>query len=124
MSGHRFAAAYVGPVDDPVLGRKVVVPDHKLYMVPLETLEEAQFLTGILNAPTVASAISAYATQLSLGTSVVEYLKIPTLDLGNHDHQRIVKLAAEITSNGGNPSAEVLQELDLVSLSSMRAAGS
>lgn len=123
MSGHRFAAAYVGPVDDPVLGHKVVVPDHKLYMVPLDTLEEAQFLTGILNAPTVASAIGAYATQLSLGTSVVEYLRIPVLDLGDRDHRRIVKLVGGITDDGGNPSAEVLQELDQVSLSSMQAKG-
>lgn len=121
MSGGRFAAAYAGSVDDPVLGRKVVVPDHKLYMVPLETLEEARFLTGILNAPTVASAIGAYAAQLSLGTSVVEYLRIPTLDLGNRDHRHIVKLAAEITDGGGNPSAKALQELDRVSLSAMRA---
>jgi len=57
MSGHRFCAAYVGDIDDPVIGRKVVIPDHKLYMVPVDTIEEAQFLTGILNAPTVAKAI-------------------------------------------------------------------
>ena len=83
MSGRRFCAAYVGTVDDPVIGPKVVIPDHKLYMAPVDTVEEAQFLTGILNAPTITNAIVAYAAQLSLGISVIEYLKIPALDLNN-----------------------------------------
>jgi hypothetical protein len=58
MSGQRFCAAYIGKVDYPVNGRKVVIPDHKLYMVPVNTIEEAQYLTGILNAPTIARCVS------------------------------------------------------------------
>ena len=43
MSGKRFCAAYIGSVDDPYLGTKVVIPDQ-LYMVPMEGEREAQFL--------------------------------------------------------------------------------
>ena len=114
MSGHRFCAAYVGTIDDPIVGPKVVIPDHKLYMVPVDTIEEAQFLTGILNAPTISNAISAYATQLSLGISVMEYLKISPLDLGNGDHRRIVQLCATITNRGGLPTDQELSELDAI----------
>lgn len=106
MSGSRFCAAYIGEHDDPVLGRKVVIPDHKLYMVPVDTLEEAQYLTGILNAPSISSAISAYAAQLSLGTSVIEYLKIPSFDAQDAAHRQIVELCAEITGNGGPEGME------------------
>ena len=112
MSGRRFCAAYVGTVDDPIIGPKVVIPDHKLYMAPVDTVEEAQFLTGLLNAPTITNAIGAYAAQLSLGISVIEYLKIPSLDLGNRDHRRIIQLSAAITDRGGNPTDQELAELD------------
>ena len=114
MSGHRFCAAYVGTSDDPVVGQKVVIPDHKLYMAPVDTIEEAQFLTGILNAPTICTAIAAYAAQLSLGISVLEYLKIPPLDLGSDDHGRIIELCATITDRGGLPTDRELAELDAI----------
>ena len=123
MSGRRFCAAYVGTVDDPVVGPKVVVPDHKLYMAPVDTVEEAQFLTGILNAPTITHAIGAYAAQLSLGISVVEYLKIPSLDLDNRDHRRIVQLSATITDRGGNPTDQELAELDHFCIAAITASG-
>lgn len=112
MSGRRFCAAYVGTIDDPIIGPKMAIPDHKLYMAPVDTIEEAQFLTGILNAPTITNAIVAYAAQLSLGISVIEYLKIPALDLSSPDHRRIIQLSAIITDRGGSPTDQELVELD------------
>ena len=123
MSGHRFSAGYVGTIDDPVLGPKVAIPDHKLYMVPVDTIEKAQFLTGILNAPTISDAIVAYAAELSLGTSVMEYLNIPRLDLNNGDHRTIVELSATITERGGPPTDRELAELDAVCVAVVSAEG-
>jgi hypothetical protein len=100
MSGGRFAAAYVGTQHHPVLGERVVVPDHKVYFVPLDTEAEAAYLTGLLNAPLVATAVAAYAAALSLGASVVEYLRIPPYDPANPDHNRLSTLAREITATG------------------------
>jgi hypothetical protein len=82
MAG-RFAAAYVGP--------EVVICDHKLYFVPCDSEDEARYLTAVLNAPTVAGAISAYAAQLSLGASVVEYLAIPRYDPADAGHREIAE---------------------------------
>ena len=121
MSGRRFCAAYIGETDDPVLGRKVVIPDHKLYMVPVGTLEEAQFLTGILNAPTIARAIAAYAAQLSLGTSVIEYLKIPEFNLQDVSHTAIVSLAGGITARDGEFTDGEIQELDRLAVAVVSA---
>ena len=78
----RFRAAYVGP--------DVIVCDHKLYFVPCDSEAEARYLTGVLNAPTITGAIDAYAAQLSLGASVVEYLAIPRFDAADARHQEIV----------------------------------
>jgi hypothetical protein len=79
----RFQAAYVGP--------EVIVCDHKLYFVPCESEAEGRYLAGVLSAPTVAGAITAYAAQLSLGTSVVEYLAIPRFDAADPRHREIAE---------------------------------
>jgi len=109
MSGHRFCAAYVGPVPDAPGGERPVVPDHKLYFVPVNSLDEARYLTALLNAPTVAKAISAYAAQLSLGTSVIEYLRIPRFDEREPAHLRLAELAERMTTE---PTARVSLDLN------------
>jgi len=95
--GGSFSAAYIGPVKDPLTGEKVAIPDHKLYFVPFETEAEAAYLTGILNAPIVAQAITAYAAQLSLGASVVEYLHVPKYDAGSQSHIQLSNKVQAIT---------------------------
>jgi hypothetical protein len=117
MVGARFVAAYVGEYTDPILGRRVIVPDHKLYFVPVATEQEAAYLTAILNSPTVSHAVSAYAAQLSLGVSVVEYLSIPAFDKRNQSHVRLANLSATITSRGGELSRDELEELGSLALS-------
>jgi hypothetical protein len=117
MSGSRFCAGYIGPVNDHVLGRRIVVPDHKLYFVPVATIEEARYLTGILNAPAIAKAIAGYCAQLSLGTSVIENLTIPPFDLGDKRHAEIALMAGEITARGGEP-----RNGELVRLNTLAAA--
>ncbi|HEU0086740.1 MAG TPA: hypothetical protein VFQ77_03680 [Pseudonocardiaceae bacterium] len=111
MSGGRFQAAYIGRHDDEYLGTKTLVPDHKLYFVPCETEDEAAYLTGLLNAPLIAEAVAAYAAQLSLGASVVEYLLIPRFDASVPAHSGLASLAKEITESGGKPSGVHLVDL-------------
>lgn len=112
MSGGKFVAAYIGEHLDPLLGQKVVIPDHKLYFVPVAGEDEAAYLTAFLNAPTISRAVSAYAAQLSLGVSVVEYLKIPAWDSSNCDHEQLAQLAKNITRRGQAPTDEENHEID------------
>lgn len=113
MGGGAFAAAYVGSIDDPLLGPKLVIPDHKLYFIPVDTETEAAYLTGFLNAETIASAVTAYAAQLSLGVSVAEYLHIPKFDPNHPDHIDLSTLAQAITQReDATPSDVERQRLD------------
>jgi hypothetical protein len=112
MPGGRFAAALVTPQDDKGWGTRVVVPDHKLYFVPCATLEEGAYLTAILNAPMVSEAVSAYAAQLSLGVSVVEYLALPPFDSSDEVHGKISRLGVKLTQQPGLPTPEQWAELD------------
>jgi hypothetical protein len=111
ISGGRFAAAYVGSYAHPILGEKVIVPDHKVYFVPMWNEDEAAFLTGFLNAPLVSSAVAAYAAALSLGVSVVEYLRIPEYDPRNAKHKQLAKIAKTITVSASAPSMRQQQKL-------------
>jgi hypothetical protein len=106
ITGQRFAAAYIGEWDDPLLGPKMVIPDHKLYFVPVETEEEAAYITGMLNAPLIGHAIGAYASRLSLGVSVVAYLSIPRLDRLHPDHAQLVALSTRLTRKGAASDAD------------------
>lgn len=112
LGGGKFAAAYMGHHADPILGRKIMIPDHKLYFVPCASRDEAAYLTGFLNAPIVAGAVSAYAAQLSLGASVVEYLLIPSYDESLPEHVELAGIASSITESGGDATPDQLEELD------------
>jgi hypothetical protein len=111
--GKTFAAAYVGSIDTGFAGQKIVIPDHKLYFISTETEGEAAYLTGFLNAPVVSSAVSAYASRLSLGVSVAEYINIPRYDERNTDIRAIRELAIAITERLGCATSDELFSLDL-----------
>lgn len=110
--GNTFSAAYIGSASIGFAGEKTVVPDHKLYFIPVESEPEAAYLTGLLNAPTIAKAISAYGAQLSLGVSVTEYLKIPKFDEADEKMAAIGSIARELTAQAGAGSPLDLSELD------------
>ncbi|ASM77972.1 hypothetical protein VITFI_CDS2194 [Vitreoscilla filiformis] len=110
--GNTFAAAYIGSTLTEYASEKIVVPDHKLYFIPVESESEAAYLTGFLNAPTISKAVSAYAAQLSLGASVAEYLNIPKFDEINGRMAAIGSIARDITKRAGNVQPIDLAQLD------------
>ena len=112
----RFAAAYIGPVDDPVLGSKVPIPDHKLYFVSVSTEDEAAYLTGLLNAEIVSDAVTSYAATLGLGAGVVDTLRLPRFDAGAPEHREVSGLARAITARGGAPTAGEAEALNRLAL--------
>jgi hypothetical protein len=120
MGGMDFCAAYVGTFQHPVLGRKTVVPNHKVYFVPCESLREAQFLTAILNASSVVKAVGAFATALSLGTNVIRYLRLPRFNWRHDDHLQLALLAGRITARGGRPTRQEAARLDELAIDVLR----
>ncbi len=110
MSGNAFVAAYVGSSD--FCGQsKVVVPDHKVYFIPIQSEDEAAYLTAFLNSRMVAHVIQAYSSALSLGTSVTDYLNIPAFDERNEIMLRMAQMAKRF-HQGDIPEAEDEKHLD------------
>lgn len=107
MGGNNFFAAYAGPITEVGMTEsKIVIPDHKLYFLSAASADEAHFITGFLNAPCVRNAINAYASQLSLGTSVSDYIGIPDYDEKSVIHTEIATRAEAISMSDEPPSGD------------------
>lgn len=79
-----FTVAVAGPADG-----RVVIPDHKLMLVPAESEEEAHYLCGVLNSLPVSAAVAAYTIEIQIATHVLDYIAVPRFDRKNPAHRRL-----------------------------------
>lgn len=75
------------------------VIDHKLYWGAVATLQEARYLTAVLNAPTLGTIVEPYQSRGAFGArdfdKYVWYPPIPEFDVSNKNHCKLADLAAE-----------------------------
>ena len=90
-----FTAAVVLPINDPVVGKKAVIPDHKLMFVKCLTLEEAHFVCACLNSRVTRFIVKSYAIDTQISTHVLNYVKIPRFKPENQTHRELAKLSME-----------------------------
>src|SRR5579872_2366241 len=79
-----FTAAVVGPLDG-----KVVVPDHKLMLVAVESEDEACYLCGALNSLPVSAAVAAYAIETQIDTHVLQHIHVPRYNRSDRVHRQL-----------------------------------
>lgn len=76
---------------------KTIIAEHKLYWVPVRGLDEARYLTAVLNAPITTELVREYqSVGLFGGRDFDTYpwrLAIPQFDKDNALHQQLVELA-------------------------------
>lgn len=83
----------IGGIDKPI------VVDSKVLLLSTETFDEALFVAGVLNSPSIRDIIDSYAVALNRGTDVVNYIKLPKFDPKNETHKNIVVIADNIQKN-------------------------
>lgn len=90
-AGTKLAAARL---NDPQ-----AVIDHKLYWIPARNIDEARYLTAILNAPITTETVAGYQSRGLFGArdfdTYVWRLPIPTFDATNELHEQLVSLAQQ-----------------------------
>lgn len=74
---------------------RIVIPDHKIYFVPLENEDEAHYLCAFLNAPQVEEFVFGYAENTQIGTHVTEYLNIPQYNENQKQHRMLVDISKQ-----------------------------
>ena len=102
-TGSNISACVVDTYHLPVLnGAKpgAFVVDHKTYWYRSEVKEEAHFLSALLNAPCVDTAIKAHQTRGLFGPRDIhrrpfEVCPIPQYEPGNEDHRRLAELSQQ-----------------------------
>lgn len=88
-----FVVSVVSSVKDKFLGKKNILPDHKLMLTPCKNSDEAFFLCAILNSCVARALVKSYAIETQISTHVLKYLKIPMFHKKNSVHTKLVMLS-------------------------------
>lgn len=75
---------------------KPIVVDSKILMLPLDNIDEAYYICGILNSKDIVNVIDSYAISTNRGVDVLKYLAIPKYDVNNYKHITISNLSQNI----------------------------
>ncbi len=84
---------------------KPVVIDSKVLMLATESMEEAYYITAILNSKSIRDIIDAYSVGLNRGVDVLKNIRIPKFHKNIDLHSRIVEVSKNIhniAKTGGN----------------------
>lgn len=113
-----MTAAVVSEIDDPALGKKIVVTDSKVLFVSLNSESEAHYLCGVLNSRLIGEIIEAYTIDVQKGVDIVKNIRIPQFDFRNPVHNRVSNLSLEAHQAycEGNNAKIVAIESELESL--------
>lgn len=90
-----FITAVIEEREDPVLGRKLPLPNEKVMYVGTENRAEAYYLCGVLSSLPVRYAVECYMNPTSISAHVLDKLSLPAFDEENPLHCTISALCEE-----------------------------
>jgi hypothetical protein len=106
-----FQAAFTGP-----RSKRVVLPDHKLMLVPCRNQQEAGFLLSMLNSSPSLLAIHSYVISTSTSTHVLSNVAVPRFDNKYKNHLLLSELSQQcyvaVQENNQDQIGEIKNEID------------
>ncbi|MGD1044708.1 MAG: N-6 DNA methylase [Bacteroidota bacterium] len=72
---------------------KVIVPDHKLMLVPLENETEAHYVCAILNSSISGFIVQSYTIATQQSTHILENIQVHKFDPNNRIHLDLARLS-------------------------------
>lgn len=90
-----FTAAVITSVEDPTIGRKAVIPDHKLMFVSCRSQLDAHYLCACLNSAITRFLVESYTIPTQVSTQVLKNIKIPRFDNEKTLHIELANLSLE-----------------------------
>jgi type II restriction/modification system DNA methylase subunit YeeA len=88
-----FSCAVISDIEDKFLGKKIIIPNVKLMLVPLQSEDEAHYLCGILNSTFVRTIVASYVIETGISTHILDTIKPPKYDPNNDLHKKIAELS-------------------------------
>ncbi|MDE7220421.1 MAG: N-6 DNA methylase [Oscillospiraceae bacterium] len=107
-----FVCAVVGTVDDPYLGRKLLLPNEKVMYVSTDCEEEAYYLCGVLSSTPASRCVRGYMNPTSISAHVLEKLRIPAYAPADPIHREISSLCR--AGHGEEDPERCISEIDLL----------
>ncbi len=90
-----MTACVIGSLDDPYLGKKVMVTDSKVLSCATDDLREAHYICAIINSPRIISIIDAYTIDTQRGVDILNNIAIPEFDPENEVHVQLSGCSAK-----------------------------
>lgn len=110
----RIPVAVVNTRSLPGIGRKVVIPDHKIYFAEFQEPTPAYFLCGLLLCNRIQRFIKSFHIMLQVG-DVFKHMRLPEFIATDRMHIQLAELVAN-AHNEEEPEAKqrLLQEISMV----------
>jgi hypothetical protein len=86
-------AAAISDAAPPDESTAVVIPDHKLFIIPCSSMEEADFVCGFLNSEVANFIVGSYAVTTGISTHILRRIPIPRFEPSNTLHIRLSELS-------------------------------
>jgi len=89
----------------------VPIADHKLMLVDLETEQEANYLSGVLNSGPVRCAVKAFVVETQTSTHLLESIAVPKFVGGNGNCRNLSDLSKQCHSAVAKDDSKALSSL-------------
>lgn len=109
-----FAAAVVKGVDES----KPIIPDNSLIMIPFKELNEAYYVSAVLNSSIIRLAIASYTYELRQETHITRYVRVPKFDPSNPLHLNL----SDISSRCHQLASKYCDRKDLTAYEELKKA--
>jgi len=107
-----FTCAVVSSTQDQTLGRRLVIPDHRLMLVPFESPEEAHYLCSVLNSGLARYLVQTYTIGTQISTHVLENLDVSRFKSSNPLHRQLAVLSEQAHEATAARDAARVQEIE------------
>jgi len=93
---------------------KVIVPDHKLMLVPFGDEREAHYVCALLNSVVARFVVATYAVQTQQSTHILRNVAVPQFDPQSELHRTLSRLSSECheKASAGIPTDDVQEQID------------
>jgi hypothetical protein len=109
----RLTAAVVGAAENPLIGRRPVVPQETCVLVACESAEESHYLAAILNSDPAGRLLDSHSVRSGKGfgtPSILENLPIHRFDATSSLHRKLAACSREAHAIVGGKGCEPTQE--------------
>lgn len=92
----------------------IVIPDHKLMMVPFEKKQDAHYLCAILNSAIARFFVKTYTVGTQISTHILENIKIPKFNEQNKFHIDLSNLSEKCHEAALKNETEKISDMEMI----------